>query len=88
MIPKIEDITAIDDNNIKSALAYVDPVTISNLLEICDNNEVKNKILGNLSDETRKKINLHNRAFTATPDDKEKMLKSFISILNRVMNFR
>jgi hemerythrin-like domain-containing protein len=52
-----------------------------------DDEPVKNKIINNLSEETRKKMQLHNRSFDES-GNKEELLNNFITIINRVLNFR
>ena len=87
MISNINEITQLPDDCIKSALSYIDPVFLSNLLEVSTSEEIKNKILKNLSEQTQKKIRLHNRSLDPNIN-KEELEEKFLSVLNRVMNFR
>jgi len=87
MISSIDQITQLPDDCIKSALSYIDPVFLSNLLEVSTSDAIKNKILKNLSEETQKKIRLHNRSLDQDIN-KEDLENKFLAIVNRVMNFR
>jgi hypothetical protein len=88
MIAHINEITKLDDSCIKSALAYIDPITLSNIIETINEDDIKNKILNNLSDETKKKLSLQNNSFIGVAVNKEEIINSFIAIINRVLNFR
>gem|GEM_PF-6734364 len=87
MISNINEVTQLPDDCIRSALSYIDPVFLSELLEVNTSEGVKNKILKNLSSNTQKKIRLHNRSLDPTLN-KEELEKKFLSVINRVMNFR
>ncbi|MCK9225965.1 MAG: hypothetical protein M0R46_09720 [Candidatus Muirbacterium halophilum] len=90
MIVKIKDILELDDVFIKSALAYISPSMLSEIIESLnspDEEPIKKKIISNLSKETGKKIQLHNRSFDDTIN-KEELINNFITIINRVLNFR
>ncbi len=88
MISKIEEIAELNDEIIKSVLAYVEPEKLTKVIDICENQAVKNKILNNLSDETKKKIQTHTRAFDQTSYNAEEIKNNFLAIVNRVLNFR
>ncbi|MGM0607223.1 MAG: FliG C-terminal domain-containing protein [Candidatus Muiribacteriota bacterium] len=88
MISKIDEIAELDNESIKSVLAFIEPEKIAAILQFCDNSTLKNKMESNLSDETRKKIKLQTSSFKNSTVDKEEIKKNFIAIVNRVLNFR